>query len=66
MSSITSAEMIPKPVNSPKVRMVAVRKVASEQNDSAAIVPAASMTGPTRASEPAITPSSSPRRSYSS
>ena len=66
VSSITSAERMPKPVKSPKVRMVAVRKVTSEQNESAAIVPAAIMTGPTRASDSAIAASTSCVRSNSS
>src|SRR5207245_810725 len=66
VSSMTSAERMPKPVNSPKVRMVAVRKVTSEQNDSAAIEPAAIMTGPTRASDSMIAASTSFVRSNSS
>jgi hypothetical protein len=66
VSSMISADTIPKPVNNPNVRIVAVRNVASEQNESAAIVPAASITGATRASESAIARSTSPERSYSS
>src|SRR5207249_5629895 len=66
LSSIASADRMPNPVKIPKVRMLAVRKVAREQKESAAIIPAASMTGPTRASDRVMAPSTSPMRSNSS
>ena len=66
VSSMTSADAMPNPVNSPNVRMVAVWKLTREQNESAAIVPAAIMTGPTRPSEATIASPASPERSNSS
>ncbi len=66
VSSMTSADAIPKPVNSPNVRMVAVWKLTSEQKESAAMVPAAIITGPTRPSEVTIASFTSPDRSNSS
>ena len=50
----------------PKVRMVAVPKVASEQKESAATVPAESMTGPTRRRQMTTASCTSGVRSYSS
>ena len=64
--SITRAETMPKAVNTPKVRMVAVPNVTSEAKESAATEPAASITGPTRTMHSTIASSSFPRRWYSS
>ena len=57
---------MPSPVKRPKVRIVAIWKVASEQKESAAMVPAAIITGPTWASDSTTAVSTSWQRSYSS
>ena len=66
VSSMTSAETMPKPVKRPKVRIVAVWNVASEQNESAATTPAAIITGPTCTSDATTASRTSGTRSYSS
>ena len=66
VSSITSADAIPRPAKSPNVRMEAVWNVTSDQNDSVATSPAPTITGPTWLMQATIASSTSAVFSYSS